>query len=66
MCVCVYVCMCVCDIASPDGPDLATKIRVPLVSGDIVILASDGIYDNVYESQVVGKTLSGKGLGFRV
>lgn len=39
--------------ASPDGPDLATKIRVPLVSGDIVILASDGIYDNVYESQII-------------
>jgi len=39
--------------ASPDTTDLATKIRVPLVAGDIVILASDGIYDNVYESQIV-------------
>jgi len=39
--------------SSPDGPDLATKIRVPLVSGDIVVLATDGVYDNVYESQIV-------------
>jgi len=39
--------------ASPDGPELATKIRVPLVSGDIVVLATDGVYDNVYESQIV-------------
>ena len=39
--------------ASPDTTDLATKIRVPLISGDIVLLASDGVYDNVYDSQVV-------------
>merc|ERR1719183_606651 len=39
--------------SSPDGPDLATKIRVPLVSGDVVVLATDGVYDNVYESQIV-------------
>lgn len=39
--------------ASPDTTDLATKIRVPLISGDIIVLASDGIYDNVYESQIV-------------
>jgi len=38
---------------SPDTPDLATKLRVPLLTGDIVILASDGLYDNVYESQII-------------
>jgi len=39
--------------SSPDSPDQATKIRVPLVSGDVVIVASDGLYDNVYESQII-------------
>jgi len=39
--------------ASPDTTDLATKIRVPLLTGDIVVLASDGVYDNVYESQIL-------------
>mmetsp|Transcript_63135 Transcript_63135/g.131275 ORF Transcript_63135/g.131275 Transcript_63135/m.131275 type:complete len:342 (+) Transcript_63135:12-1037(+) len=39
--------------ASPDTPDQATKIKVPLVSGDIVVIASDGLYDNVYDSQII-------------
>jgi len=39
--------------SSPDSPDQATKIRVPLVSGDVVILATDGLFDNVYESQII-------------
>lgn len=39
--------------SSPDSPDQATKIKVPLMSGDVVVLASDGLYDNVYDSQII-------------
>jgi len=37
-------------------------VRVPLISGDIVLLASDGVFDNVYDSQVQASFDSGIGL----
>lgn len=39
--------------SSPDSPDLATKVKCPLVAGDVVLVATDGLYDNVYESQIL-------------
>ncbi|EKX45368.1 hypothetical protein GUITHDRAFT_152698, partial [Guillardia theta CCMP2712] len=48
---------------SPDTVDLATRIRVPLASGDIVIIASDGLYDNVYDSQIIDLLEATEGQG---
>mmetsp|Transcript_49202 Transcript_49202/g.117085 ORF Transcript_49202/g.117085 Transcript_49202/m.117085 type:complete len:359 (-) Transcript_49202:65-1141(-) len=39
--------------SSPDSPDLSTKILCPLLAGDVVIVGTDGLYDNVYESQIL-------------
>mmetsp|Transcript_48799 Transcript_48799/g.76171 ORF Transcript_48799/g.76171 Transcript_48799/m.76171 type:complete len:312 (-) Transcript_48799:31-966(-) len=39
--------------ASPDSADQATRIRCPLLPGDVAMIASDGVYDNVFESQII-------------
>eukprot|EP00284_Hemiselmis_tepida_P016808 CAMPEP_0174928922 /NCGR_PEP_ID=MMETSP1355-20121228/26826_1 /TAXON_ID=464990 /ORGANISM="Hemiselmis tepida, Strain CCMP443" /LENGTH=364 /DNA_ID=CAMNT_0016175105 /DNA_START=55 /DNA_END=1149 /DNA_ORIENTATION=- len=39
--------------SSPDSPDQAMKFTVPLQSGDLVIIGTDGFYDNVYENQMI-------------
>jgi len=38
--------------SSPDSPDQAMRFNVPIAAGDILIMASDGLYDNVYENQL--------------
>jgi len=39
--------------SSPDSPDQAAKVSVPLASGDILVMGSDGLYDNVYDNQIL-------------
>jgi protein phosphatase PTC7 len=38
---------------SPDRPKDGTKLNVELIAGDIVIMASDGIFDNLREEQIL-------------
>jgi len=35
-----------------DTPDNATTYRLPLIEGDLVILGTDGFFDNVHESEI--------------
>mmetsp|Transcript_40586 Transcript_40586/g.101519 ORF Transcript_40586/g.101519 Transcript_40586/m.101519 type:complete len:361 (-) Transcript_40586:197-1279(-) len=39
--------------SSPDSPDQAMKFTVPLQTGDLVVVGTDGFYDNVYENQMI-------------
>uniref|UniRef100_A0A6T8H4W7 Protein phosphatase n=1 Tax=Hemiselmis andersenii TaxID=464988 RepID=A0A6T8H4W7_HEMAN len=39
--------------SSPDSPDQAMKFKVPLQAGDLLVVATDGFYDNVYENQMI-------------
>ena len=32
-----------------DSPDQAMKFNVPIAAGDVMIMGTDGLYDNVYE-----------------
>lgn len=38
---------------SPDKPRDGTKLNVELVPGDLVILGSDGVFDNLEESEII-------------
>jgi len=38
---------------SPDRPRDARKLNVELMRGDIVLMASDGIFDNLEETEIV-------------
>lgn len=39
---------------SRDGPDSATEQQCVVEEGDIVVAASDGLFDNLHESQIAG------------
>eukprot|EP00285_Hemiselmis_virescens_P008817 CAMPEP_0173391796 /NCGR_PEP_ID=MMETSP1356-20130122/18593_1 /TAXON_ID=77927 ORGANISM="Hemiselmis virescens, Strain PCC157" /NCGR_SAMPLE_ID=MMETSP1356 /ASSEMBLY_ACC=CAM_ASM_000847 /LENGTH=373 /DNA_ID=CAMNT_0014349485 /DNA_START=75 /DNA_END=1196 /DNA_ORIENTATION=+ len=39
--------------SSPDSPDQAMKYSVPLTAGDILVLGTDGLFDNVYDNQLL-------------
>merc|ERR1719253_1693174 len=46
---------------SPDQPKDGTKLNVELIAGDVVIMGSDGVFDNVNDDSildVVSNTLS--------
>jgi len=38
---------------SPDTPDDALRVKIPVEEGDLVVLASDGLWDNVYDSEIL-------------
>jgi serine/threonine protein phosphatase PrpC len=38
--------------ASADRPEHAAHARVPVQAGDVVVLATDGIFDNVYDGDI--------------
>ena len=33
--------------------------EVPVASGDVLVLATDGVYDNLYEREIVDLVISG-------
>ena len=37
---------------SRDGPDSATEQQYTVKEGDIIVAASDGLFDNMYDGQV--------------
>jgi len=36
-----------------DKPDVGIRYRVPIVDGDIIIMASDGLYDNLFDGEII-------------
>jgi protein phosphatase PTC7 len=45
---------------SPDRPKDGTKLNVELTSGDIIIMGSDGIFDNVSDDMILDTVGTGK------
>jgi len=37
-----------------DKPDVGVRYHVPIFDGDIIIMASDGLYDNLFDSEIIG------------
>mgnify|MGYP002776897539 CR=1 FL=1 len=37
--------------------------EVPVASGDVLVLATDGVYDNLYEREIVDLVVSGQKKG---
>jgi len=37
-----------------DKPDVGVKYHVPIFDGDVIIMASDGLYDNLFDSETTG------------
>ena len=42
---------------------LLQTFEVPVASGDVLILATDGVYDNLYEREIVDVVVSGHSKG---
>jgi protein phosphatase PTC7 len=47
---------------SPDQPKDGTKLNVELISGDVIIMGSDGIFDNVDDDQLLELVAQNSGL----
>lgn len=39
--------------SSPDTPDQCVRIACPLAPGDVLVIASDGLYDNIFDEQIL-------------
>eukprot|EP00250_Pteridium_aquilinum_P002281 c12479_g1_i1 orf=61-1440(+) len=42
-----------------DDPAMAETFEIPVASGDVLVLATDGVYDNLYEREIVDVVDSG-------
>lgn len=42
-----------------DDPSIAETFEVPVSTGDVVVLATDGLYDNLYEREIVDTVQAG-------
>ena len=47
-------------VDSPDKPSDGTKMNVEIIPGDVIIMATDGVYDNLNENQVIEAINRGK------
>ena len=48
---------------SPDRPKDSTKLSCDLLPGDVVLMASDGVFDNVFDDELIGMVEEGSGGG---
>jgi protein phosphatase PTC7 len=37
-----------------DKPDIGVRYHIPIFDGDVIIMASDGLYDNLFDSEIIG------------
>jgi protein phosphatase PTC7 len=37
-----------------DKPDVGVRYHIPIFDGDVIIMASDGLYDNLFDSESIG------------
>lgn len=49
-------------VDSPDRPRDGTKMNIELMRGDLILMASDGIFDNLTDEQIVEIAMKEKGL----
>ena len=39
--------------AAADTPDQCVRIAAPVAAGDVLVIASDGLYDNLFDEQIL-------------